>query len=130
MTTALADENDGGDDEANPYLDALRDPEVYERTVQDMVLRNAPGLFAIVQDQAHEPNAHVVAWGMSFPGHVEVISVDGRFRASLETVDRAVAHFAVDECTVRSVRVAPDLVVQAILRDPSALPPEWAPQGS
>ncbi|MEU5695454.1 hypothetical protein [Actinosynnema sp. NPDC020468] len=106
MTATLNEPDD--QPEENPYLKALRDPETYEAAVQEMVMLTAPGLTAIVQEPSDSQNARVAAWAMTFPTHVEVISTEGNYRASLQNLDHAATHFAHEGVTARTIQVAPN----------------------
>lgn len=123
MSTSLDDPADG-----NPYIAALRDPQVYEEVVSDLVMSTAPGLFAVVQEQVDGFDARVAAWGMVFEDRAEVVSVEGNHHFSVQQPERALLHFTVPgEATARLIRVAPDLVLRTLMANPEALPHAWAP---
>ncbi|MDA3643718.1 hypothetical protein LZ318_12255 [Saccharopolyspora indica] len=42
----------------------------------DMVTETAPRLFAVLQEYGERVDVRIVAWGMAFGDHVEIISID------------------------------------------------------
>ncbi|APU14738.1 hypothetical protein [Actinoalloteichus fjordicus] len=66
-------------------------PRAFEERVQALVDEEAPRVFALVREYDERPGAHVHAWGMAFPDHVEIVSTGGGVRMSMGTLDRALA---------------------------------------
>lgn len=68
-------------------------PDGFADEIRALVEATAPRLFAVVEQFATadgELDARVAAWGLAHDdGHAQVTSVDGGFRMSLRTPDRA-----------------------------------------
>lgn len=78
---------DSGDD-----MDELRplgSEEEFAQLVDVLVTDNAPRLFALVEECGERADGWIVAWGMQFEDHVEVISIDHGPRLSLTSAERA-----------------------------------------
>jgi hypothetical protein len=61
----------------------------------------APRVFALVEEYGERIDGRIVAWGMTFDDHVEVVSVNGGLHASLPSPERA--HRAFSRC--RKIRL-------------------------
>ncbi|MFF1650027.1 hypothetical protein [Streptomyces sp. NPDC058240] len=68
-------------------------PERFVDEIRALVEATAPRLFAVVEQfetDSGEPDARVAAWGLAHDdGSAQVTAVDGGFRMSLRTPDRA-----------------------------------------
>ncbi|ETA03173.1 hypothetical protein CcI6DRAFT_01328 [Frankia sp. CcI6] len=58
------------------------------------VARQAPRLFALVDDGADHDDSPILAWGLDCRDHVNVVSPDGNLWASFSSIDRAHATYA------------------------------------
>jgi hypothetical protein len=58
-----------------------------------MVADEAPAVFAVVQEYGRRVDGRIAAWGMAFPDHADVISVDGERHLSLPGVRNAARAF-------------------------------------
>lgn len=63
-------------------MEPLCDEERFDRIVANMVDAQAPRLFALVTEYGQRVDAAVTAWGLAFPDHTEIVSVDGRLHTS------------------------------------------------
>lgn len=70
-------------------LPPLCDEAEFALLVDDMVSDEAPRLFAIVQEYGLRVDGRIAAWGMAFPDHAEVVSVEYDQRMSLDDPDSA-----------------------------------------
>ncbi|WP_225978486.1 hypothetical protein [Gandjariella thermophila] len=61
----------------------LCDEQQFVAILESMVADEAPRLFAVVQEYGNRVDAQIVAWGMAFADHAEVVSVDRSLRMSL-----------------------------------------------
>ncbi|GAA3844076.1 hypothetical protein GCM10022243_08110 [Saccharothrix violaceirubra] len=75
----------------------------FGEVVRGMVVDFAPRLFAVVQEYGDRVDGRVAAWGMAFPDHAEVVSVEGGLRMRLQDVDSALPVFATREGVSASV---------------------------
>jgi hypothetical protein len=66
----------------------------FGQLMRAMVADCAPQVFAVVQVHGEEEESRIVAWGMAFDDHAEVVTVDGSVRMSLPSPERAVRRFA------------------------------------
>ncbi len=83
--------------------------ERFTAILDSIVADGAPRVFAVVQEYGDRVDGWIVAWGMAFDDHAEVVVVDSGWRMSLQAPDNALYHFAGDEhCTPRLVWVNPD----------------------
>lgn len=68
-------------------------PDGFDQEIHDLVAATAPRLFAVIEEfatEGDERDARVAAWGLAFDdGSAQVTSVDGGFRMSLRTPERA-----------------------------------------
>ncbi|MEW2487862.1 hypothetical protein [Streptomyces sp. NPDC048411] len=68
-------------------------PDRFAHEIRALVEATAPRLFAVVEQfetDSGEPDARVAAWGLAHDdGSAQVTAVDGGFRMSLRTPDRA-----------------------------------------
>src|SRR5262245_47541881 len=72
-----------------------------------MVTDEAPRLFALVREIHDRVDATIVAWGMAFPDHVEVISEGrGGVRGVFSTAERAQRLFSTRHNRIRLVWVS------------------------
>jgi hypothetical protein len=110
MMTSLAhpgqsQRHDGPDRRAHPHpldvfvsdpsgLMPLCDEPKFAAILEGMVADEAPRLFAVVQEYGERVDAQIVAWGMAFAGHAEVVSVDRGLRMSLRAPENALPGFA------------------------------------
>lgn len=69
--------------------EALCGEEEFAEVVRELVTDQAPQLFALVQEFGERADGWIVAWGMAFDDHVEVVSANGRLHASLTSAERA-----------------------------------------
>ncbi|AOS63312.1 hypothetical protein [Actinoalloteichus hymeniacidonis] len=76
--------------DSSAAADALPD---FEQRTQALVDGAAPRVFALVHEYDHVPGAHLRAWGMAFPDHVEIVSAGGGVRMSMGSLDRALVGF-------------------------------------
>ncbi|GAA3891386.1 hypothetical protein GCM10022243_65340 [Saccharothrix violaceirubra] len=60
----------------------------------------APRLFAVVHEYRDRADGWIAAWGMAFPQHADVISVDGGLRLRLAEPDGAVRVFTSEAADV------------------------------
>lgn len=101
MTTALTGTDQPGP-EKHPLDAFVRDPsglpplcdeaqfaEILEETVAD----EAPRLFAVVQEYGERVDGRIVAWGMAFEDHAEVVSVARDIRMGLQKPETALRLF-------------------------------------
>lgn len=75
---------------AGPLCD---EPE-FSALIEEMVAEEAPQLFAVVQEYGERVDARIAAWGIAFPDHTEVITVDHARRMSLSAPSRALRLFS------------------------------------
>ncbi len=61
--------------------------------MEEMVADEAPRLFAVVQEYGERVDGQIVAWGMAFADHAEVVSVTRGQRMSLPTPESALGLF-------------------------------------
>ncbi len=79
---------DDCDDEMGE-LRPLGSEEEFAGLVGELVAVSAPRLFALVEECGERADGWIVAWGMQFEDHVEVIATDRGLRLSLTSVERA-----------------------------------------
>lgn len=106
-----------GHDTPDDELFELEDPatlppiasrEDFTAIVDSLVADNAPRVFAVVHEYGDRVDAWIVAWGMAFDDHAEVVGVDGGVTTSLPAPQDALFWFAWDRyCTPRLVWVNP-----------------------
>ncbi len=97
--------------DAPPWCDETRFASILEQLVAD----DAPRVFAVIQEYGTRLDAWIVAWGMAFDDHAEVISVEGSTRMSLQSPDTALLgfHEADEHIHARLVWFNPDAVTPA-----------------
>lgn len=61
--------------------------------LEGMVAREAPRLFAVVQEYGERADARIAAWGIAFDDRAEVISVGRGLRMSLQAPENALRGF-------------------------------------
>jgi hypothetical protein len=71
-------------------LRAAGDPPIetwtdFLRLCAEMVSDHAPYLFAVVQERGEREDGWIAGWGLAFPDHVDVVTVDGRTWTRLAT---------------------------------------------
>lgn len=77
--------------ELTPVCD---EPE-FAAILEEMVADEAPRLFAVVQEYGERVDGRIVAWGMAFDDHAEVVSVGRTRRMSLQSPENALRLFKV-----------------------------------
>ncbi|MGH3844775.1 MAG: hypothetical protein ACRDS0_25545 [Pseudonocardiaceae bacterium] len=96
-----------GHDNAGPVdLEPLCSEEEFAEEVRGLVADEAPQVFALVEECGERVDGRIVAWGMTFDGHVEVVSVNGGVHVSLDSAERAQWAFS-RRRTVRLVWIRP-----------------------
>ncbi|MPZ67086.1 MAG: hypothetical protein GEU83_16795 [Pseudonocardiaceae bacterium] len=63
--------------------------EEFAQLVAELVTDEAPRLFALVEEHGERVDGWILAWGMAFEDHVEIVGVDGGMRGSFPSVQRA-----------------------------------------
>lgn len=81
--TQWAEESDDDSDTLSP----IGDETLFTSEINTMVTEEAPHMFALVEEIKDRVDAVIIAWGMAFPDHVEIISashdgVRGIFRSA------------------------------------------------
>lgn len=61
--------------------------EEFAEEVRELVDADAPQVFALVEERGERLDGCVVAWGIAFDDHVNVLSVNGRRHANLPSVE-------------------------------------------
>ncbi|MEU5690724.1 hypothetical protein [Actinosynnema sp. NPDC020468] len=86
-------------------LEPLCGEEEFAEILNGMVVDFAPRLFAVVQEYGDRLNGWFAAWGMAFPGHAEVVAVDGGLRMRVQDAESALRVFtaADDDVSARIV---------------------------
>lgn len=84
------------DGQASVADEATRDQSLFISKIHTMVADASPHTFALVEEIDNGTDAVIVAWGMAFPDHVEVVS-DGRYgvRGVFSSAQRAQQLFSV-----------------------------------
>lgn len=57
--------------------------------LNEMVADELPGVFALVEVHDDGTDAWVIAWGIAFTDHVDVVALDGTLRARFRSARRA-----------------------------------------
>ncbi len=70
-------------------LHPLCDEEEFVALVDELVAETAPRLFALVEECGERADGWVLAWGMQFEDHAEVIAVDRGLRVGVRSAERA-----------------------------------------
>ncbi|MGH3775113.1 MAG: hypothetical protein ACRDRR_05145 [Pseudonocardiaceae bacterium] len=75
-------------------LEPLCSEEEFAHEVRELVADEAPQVFALVEEYGKRVDGRIVAWGMTFDDHVEVVSVNGGLHVSLASPERAQRAFS------------------------------------
>lgn len=59
----------------------------FAEEVRELVAADAPQVFALVEEKGERADGRIVAWGIAFDDHVNVLSVNGGRHASLPSVE-------------------------------------------
>ncbi len=70
-------------------LEPLDSEEEFAEEVRGLVADEAPQVFALVEEYGERVDGRIVAWGMTFDDHVEVVSATGGLHMSLPSPERA-----------------------------------------
>lgn len=74
-------------------LTPLCDEQEFAALLEEMVADEAPRLFAVVQEYGDRVDGRIVAWGMAFTDHAEVVSLGRQRRMSLPAPENALRLF-------------------------------------
>lgn len=111
---SLTAEHDAPDDELLELEDPSTLPPVgskeeFTAILDSIVADGAPRVFAVVQEYGDRVDGWIVAWGIAFDDHTEIVGVDSELTMSLQAPHDALYYFAWDShCTPRLVWVNPD----------------------
>ncbi|MEV6829317.1 hypothetical protein [Amycolatopsis sp. NPDC051102] len=94
MEYAMTSESPAEPAPAMPGAAPLCDEAEFSALIQEMVAEDAPQLFAVVQEYGDRVDARIAAWGMAFPDHAEVITVEYTRRMSFSAPTRALRLFS------------------------------------
>lgn len=75
-------------------LEPLCSEEEFAEEVRELVTEDAPRVFALVEEYGERVDGRIVAWGMTFGDHVEVISVNNALHVSIPSPERAQRAFS------------------------------------
>jgi hypothetical protein len=78
-----------GGEEPSAHADPPCSEEEFAEEVRELVAADAPQVFALVEEYGERLDGRVVAWGLAFDDHVDVLGVNGVRHASLPSVERA-----------------------------------------
>lgn len=84
------------------------DRETFARIAENIVADEAPRVFAIFEEYGDCVDGRIAAWGMAFPGHADIVGIEGETRMRLRTPERALMGFGGTNITPRLVWVNPD----------------------
>jgi hypothetical protein len=104
-------------------LFSLGNEKTFTRLVRQMVEHEAPRRFALVEEIGERKDAEIIAWGIAFDDHAEVVSAahDG-VRAIFSSAERAQQRLSNHEkIKVRLVWIDD----QRLDQPPSRIPPEY-----
>jgi hypothetical protein len=73
-----------------PVFDRQED---FDGEVRSLATDFAPGLFAVVQVEGDNEDAWVVAWGMAFRDHAELVTTGDGLRLTAASPERAMERF-------------------------------------
>ncbi|MCE6993795.1 hypothetical protein LZG04_03070 [Saccharothrix sp. S26] len=73
----------------------MNGPEEFAARVRQLAVQEAPRLFAIVEEYGGQQEARVAGYGLAYPDHADVNSVEGDFRLSSESPENARAIFEI-----------------------------------
>ncbi len=91
-STRWAEESDDDSDTLSP----IGDDTLFTAEINTMVTEEAPHIFALVEEIEDRVDAEIIAWGMAFPDHVEIISAgSGGVRGVFRSAQRAQKLFSV-----------------------------------
>jgi len=68
---------------------ALGTEEEFAQEVAELVADEAPRVFALVEERCERVDGWILAWGMAFDDHAEVVSVHRGLRGSFPSAQRA-----------------------------------------
>jgi len=63
--------------------------EEFAQEVAELVADEAPRVFALVEEYGERVDGRVIAWGMTFDDHAEVVSVGHGLRGTFPSAERA-----------------------------------------
>jgi hypothetical protein len=72
-------------------LPPVCDEHEFAELIEQMVADDAPRLFAVVQEYGERVDAVIVAWGLAFPDHAEIVA--DHLRMSLHSPESALRMF-------------------------------------
>ncbi len=93
---------DATPDAQAPLCEPLCDEPRFAELVEGLVADCAPRLFALLEEEGERVNGHIVAWGMAFEDHANVVGVDQAIRGSFNSADSAREFFS---CTGKKMRL-------------------------
>ncbi len=70
-------------------LPPLGTEQEFAQLVGELVTNEAPRLFALVEEHGERADGWLLAWGMAFDDHVEVVGIDGGLRGTFPSAERA-----------------------------------------
>lgn len=94
MTLHESSADRGRDVEPQGAEEPLCSEEEFAEEVRGLVADEAPQLFALVQEYGKRVDGRIAAWGMAFDDRVEVISVNGTLRMTLDSMDGVQRRFS------------------------------------
>ena len=83
--------SEGVEETVEPALVGIEEytEEEFAQEVAELVADEAPRVFALVQEYGERIDGRVIAWGMAFDDHAEVVGVHRRLRGSFPSAGRA-----------------------------------------
>ena len=83
--------SEGAEEIVEPALVGIEQDteEEFAQEVAELVADEAPRVFALVQEYGERVDGRVIAWGMAFDDHAEVVGVHRRLRGSFTSAERA-----------------------------------------
>ena len=83
--------SEGDEESVEPVLVGIGEEteEEFAQEVAELVAEWAPRVFALVQEHGERVDGWVIAWGMAFDDHAEVISVGHGLRGTFPSAERA-----------------------------------------
>ena len=83
--------SEGAEETIEPVLVGIEEEteEEFAQEVAELVADEAPRLFALVQEYGERVDGRVIAWGMAFDDHVEIVSLGHGLRGSFPSAERA-----------------------------------------
>ena len=73
----------------------MNGPEEFAAVMRQLAEQQAPRLFAVVEEYGERREARVAGYGLAYPDHADVNSVEGDFRLSSGSPENARAIFEV-----------------------------------